>query len=304
MCQPEDPHDRRRTPLNEQSGAERLWQLTAEHSPVGMGLVGADGTAAERQPGAVRRCSATARHELHGAGPSGGSRTRTTSRPVSRFVDGGARGRASRAFASPSATCTPTARSCGVTCPRSLVRADDGTPLHFISQVIDVTGRAAQPGAAGPGAEGHRAAEPPGAGDPRHRRRRPGAGRRRRSLRAHQPPAHRLHGPGLSRRSSAAVPASARPDLRRRRRHPAHARASCRRVARVRAEEFDDYRIWVGDDPLTRRAVSVSARSVHDLSGDVRRGGAGLQRHHRPAAGPPDAARSSSRRSPTSCAAR
>ncbi|MGZ5400701.1 MAG: hypothetical protein ACXWDM_11890, partial [Nocardioides sp.] len=29
-------------------------------------------------------------------------------------------------------------------------------------------------------------------------------------------------------------------------------------------EEFDDCRIWVGDDPLTRRALSVSARTVHD----------------------------------------
>jgi len=33
-------------------------------------------------------------------------------------------------------------------------------------------------------------------------------------------------------------------------------------------EEFDDCRIWVGDDPLTRRALSVSARTVHDDDGD------------------------------------
>lgn len=32
-------------------------------------------------------------------------------------------------------------------------------------------------------------------------------------------------------------------------------------------EEFDDCRIWVGDDPLTRRALSVSARTVHDSAG-------------------------------------
>jgi signal transduction histidine kinase len=32
-------------------------------------------------------------------------------------------------------------------------------------------------------------------------------------------------------------------------------------------EEYDDIRIWVGSDPLTRRACSVSARSVHDADG-------------------------------------
>lgn len=31
-----------------------------------------------------------------------------------------------------------------------------------------------------------------------------------------------------------------------------------------RGEEFDDCRIWVGDDPLSRRALSVSARQVRD----------------------------------------
>lgn len=33
-------------------------------------------------------------------------------------------------------------------------------------------------------------------------------------------------------------------------------------------EEFDDSLIWVGDDPLTRRALSVSARTVRDGNGD------------------------------------
>ncbi|MCR6033545.1 hypothetical protein GGQ22_19220 [Nocardioides sp. zg-579] len=35
----------------------------------------------------------------------------------------------------------------------------------------------------------------------------------------------------------------------------------------ARGEEFDDCRIWVGDDPLTQRALSVSARSVRDEAG-------------------------------------
>ncbi|WKN47211.1 cell wall metabolism sensor histidine kinase WalK [Nocardioides sp. Arc9.136] len=35
----------------------------------------------------------------------------------------------------------------------------------------------------------------------------------------------------------------------------------------AQGEEFDDCRIWVGRDPLTRRALSVSARSVRDERG-------------------------------------
>jgi two-component system phosphate regulon sensor histidine kinase PhoR len=35
----------------------------------------------------------------------------------------------------------------------------------------------------------------------------------------------------------------------------------------VRGEEFEDVRMWVGSDPATRRALSVSARSVRDHSG-------------------------------------
>ncbi len=38
----------------------------------------------------------------------------------------------------------------------------------------------------------------------------------------------------------------------------------------ARGEEFDDFRIWVGDDPLTWRAMSVSARSVRDDDGTFR----------------------------------
>jgi two-component system phosphate regulon sensor histidine kinase PhoR len=34
-----------------------------------------------------------------------------------------------------------------------------------------------------------------------------------------------------------------------------------------RGQEFDDVRIWVGDDPVTRRALSVSARVVRDDAG-------------------------------------
>jgi PAS domain S-box-containing protein len=38
-------------------------------------------------------------------------------------------------------------------------------------------------------------------------------------------------------------------------------------IRAVGGEEFDDYRIWVGADPATRRALSVSARLVRDPDG-------------------------------------
>lgn len=39
-------------------------------------------------------------------------------------------------------------------------------------------------------------------------------------------------------------------------------------VRAVAGEEFDDYRVWVGPDMATRRALSVSARTVRDAGGD------------------------------------
>lgn len=36
----------------------------------------------------------------------------------------------------------------------------------------------------------------------------------------------------------------------------------------ARGEEFDDYRVWVGADPWTRRALSVSARQARDEAGE------------------------------------
>lgn len=40
-------------------------------------------------------------------------------------------------------------------------------------------------------------------------------------------------------------------------------------VRAVRGEEYDDYRIWVGADPATCRALSVSARPVREADGTV-----------------------------------
>ena len=44
-------------------------------------------------------------------------------------------------------------------------------------------------------------------------------------------------------------------------------RAQMPTVRALEGEEFDDRRIWVGEDPLTSRALSVSARSVRDDQG-------------------------------------
>lgn len=40
-------------------------------------------------------------------------------------------------------------------------------------------------------------------------------------------------------------------------------------IRAVRGEEFDDYRIWVGDDPMSRRALAVSARTVRGVDGGL-----------------------------------
>ena len=41
----------------------------------------------------------------------------------------------------------------------------------------------------------------------------------------------------------------------------------CARATHGEGEEFDDLLIWIGEDPATRRALSVSARTVADRSG-------------------------------------
>lgn len=41
----------------------------------------------------------------------------------------------------------------------------------------------------------------------------------------------------------------------------------CARATEGEGEEFDDLLIWIGEEPTTRRALSVSARSVHDREG-------------------------------------
>ncbi len=41
----------------------------------------------------------------------------------------------------------------------------------------------------------------------------------------------------------------------------------CARATRGEGEEFDDVLIWIGEDPASRRALSVSARTVQDRTG-------------------------------------
>ncbi|WP_299931021.1 cell wall metabolism sensor histidine kinase WalK [uncultured Nocardioides sp.] len=47
------------------------------------------------------------------------------------------------------------------------------------------------------------------------------------------------------------------------------ARADMPSVRATRGEEFDDVRLWVGEDPHSRRALSVSARRLLDRSGEL-----------------------------------
>ncbi len=43
----------------------------------------------------------------------------------------------------------------------------------------------------------------------------------------------------------------------------------CARATEGEGEEFDDLLIWIGEDPATRRALSVSARTVRDRAGTL-----------------------------------
>ncbi|WP_139227620.1 PAS domain-containing sensor histidine kinase [Nocardioides alpinus] len=43
----------------------------------------------------------------------------------------------------------------------------------------------------------------------------------------------------------------------------------CARATEGAGEEFDDLLIWIGEDPAARRALSVSARTVHDRTGSL-----------------------------------
>ncbi len=248
--------------MDQQPGAERLWQLTAEHSPVGMCLVGADGglLSANRAMCAMLgyREDELQHQDVHGithpddvaAGVAlieealAGRRTsfRTTKRYL--HADG------SIVWGDLSVT---------------LVRADDGTPRHFISQVIDVTATRL---------DRERLTVAMEVIDRQRRQAQAildtvdvglvlidATGRYERTNRRHTdfvalayPDGH----DGLAGQLGLVYAADGTTLL---------TREEMPTTRAVEGEEYDDYRVWVGDDPLTRRALSVSARAVRDPSG-------------------------------------
>ena len=121
-------------------------------------------------------------------------------------------------------------------------------------------------GRAGAGDAHHRRAAPLRRGDPRHRRRGPGAAGPLRRL-----PQPSTVGTSTSCGSPTPTDMAAWPGSSATCTTPTASTALTRQemptYRAAQGEEFDDCRIWVGDDPLSRRALSVSARSVRGKDG-------------------------------------
>lgn len=249
--------------MDQQSGAERLWQLTAEHSPVGMCLVGTDGRLLSANR-AMREMLGYREDELRHRSVEGITHPddvpanaayvrdalagrRTTFRATKRYLhaDG------SIVWGDLSV---------------SLVRADDGTPVHFVSQIVDVTTTRL---------DRERLTRAMEVIDRQSRQAQAildtvdvglvlvdSSGRYERTNRRHTDFVALAYPDGHDGRAGqlGLVFAADATTLLTREQMPT--------TRAVEGEEFDDYRVWVGDDPDTRRALSVSARAVRDPSGD------------------------------------
>jgi two-component system phosphate regulon sensor histidine kinase PhoR len=131
----------------------------------------------------------------------------------------------------------------------ALLRDDDGEPIHFISQVLDISEQVAQ-------AErlsqaqltiDHQRLDRSGHYESMNRS-------HARFLQLAYPDGHDgqagQHGEVYAPDGTSFLPREEMPTVR-----------------ATRGEEFDDVRMWVGSDPLTRRCLSVSARPVRDAAG-------------------------------------
>ena len=249
--------------MNDQAGAERLWQLTAEHSPVGMCLVGPEGTLLSANR-ALCAMFGYSEDEL---------RARTfqeITHPDDLDADLELFDQALRGERSSYRITKRYLHADGSIVwgdlSVAIVRDDVGETLHFISQILDVSGA-------------HLDRERLSwALNAIQRQRRTAqailstvdvglvlvddAGRNVQTNRRHADfmalafpdgDGGRADVVGLMFAADGVTPL--RPD-------------DLPAVRALRGETVDDYRLWVGDDPLTRRALSVSARAVRDLSGD------------------------------------
>ncbi|MDO9458491.1 cell wall metabolism sensor histidine kinase WalK [Nocardioides sp.] len=248
--------------MTQPPSAERLWQLTVEHSPVGMTLVRPDGILLSANRALCSMLGFT-EDELQGR------RFQTLTHPDDlpthlRLYDETIAG--VRSSYRLTKRCV---RSDGSTLWGDLsvavLRDDDGTPLHLIGQIVDVTALREDRERLAAAVE-----------LVEHQRRMGQAildtvdlglllidreghyeewNRRHRDfLSLAYPEGH--HGRAGQLGEVYAADGTTR---------VAHDDMPTARAAR--GEEFDDYRIWVGADPSARRALSVSARSVRDPSG-------------------------------------
>ncbi len=247
---------------SEAMDVERMWQLTAEHSPVGMTLVSPDGLVltANRALCAMLRCDET---DLRGRSYALLTHESDRARHVALFDETIAGTRASYRLTK---RCV---RRDGTTLwgdlSAALLRTDSGEPRYVIGQLLDVTRQRDHEDELAEALEqilrqrrtAQAILDTVGVGlllIDRDGRFEESNKRHANLLKLAYPEGHL----GVSGQLGAVFAADASTALRSEEMPTSRA---------ARGDEFDDYRIWVGADPLEQRALSVSARSMRDSEG-------------------------------------
>lgn len=249
-----------------------LWRLTMEHSPVGMALVSPEG---EILVANAALC------DMLGYEPEALTTTtfRDLTHPDDRASDMRLLAQAMSGAISSYRIVKRYIRADGSTLNGdlsvALLRAPDGTPIHFISQIVDLTERHAfveRLDAAEAAVESERRKAEAVYGSVAVGLLLLDAEGAYVAYNSHHqvfldlafPEGHR----GTAGQRGFVYDADQTREL------------ECEEMPSVRAcagEEFDDLLIWVGEDPVARRAVSVSARSIRDRAGELT--GAALAYH-------------------------